>query len=105
MPVWIHDAGMDLGALYAWKPVARRLSLSGRTVGSAGGCPGMAEHSPEDLRRLDVLGRIIAAVDERSTNPQALPQDLLGAGTDHASAQDLRERVRELGGAGYVTVD
>ncbi|UFU15989.1 transcriptional regulator (plasmid) [Curtobacterium sp. C1] len=65
----------------------------------------MAEHSPDDLRRLDVLGRIIAAAGERSTNPQALPQDLLGSESDHASARDLRERVRELEGAGYVTVD
>ncbi len=65
----------------------------------------MAEYSPEDLRRLNVLGRIIAATDERETNPQALPQDLLGQQPDRAEVDELRERVRELEASGYLTVD
>lgn len=65
----------------------------------------MADYSPEDLRRLDVLGRLITAAAQRSTNPQALPQDLLNSESDHAAATELRERVRELEGVGYLSVD
>lgn len=65
----------------------------------------MADYSPEDLRRLDVLGRLIAAAAERSTNPQALPQDLLDSEADHATVTELRERVRDLEGVGYLSVD
>lgn len=65
----------------------------------------MADYSPEDLRRLDVLGRIIAAAAARSTNPQALPQDLLGDQPEHAAVDELRERVRELDGAGLLHLD
>lgn len=63
------------------------------------------DYSPEDLRRLDVLGRLIAAAGERSTNPQALPQDLLDAEADHATVTGLRERVQDLEGFGYLSVD
>lgn len=65
----------------------------------------MADYSPEDLRRLEVLGRIISAADARDTNPQALPQDLLGAQPDGAAVDELRERVRELETAGHLAVD
>lgn len=65
----------------------------------------MADYSIEDLRRLDVLGRVIAAAAARNTNPQALPQDLLGDQPELADGDELRQRVRELEGAGLLFVD
>lgn len=65
----------------------------------------MADYSPEDLRRLDVLGRIIAAAGDRSMNQQAIPGDLLGPQPGTTALDELRERIRDLEGAGYVTVD
>lgn len=62
-------------------------------------------YSPEDLRRLDVLARRIAAAAERSTNPQALPQDRLDAEADHDTVTDLRKRVRDFESVGYLSVD
>jgi hypothetical protein len=64
----------------------------------------VADYSPEDLRRLDVLGRIIAAAAERSRNPQANASDLLGVQPEHAAVDELRERVRELEAAGHLNV-
>jgi hypothetical protein len=65
----------------------------------------VADYSPEDLRRLDALGRIIDASDARSPIPQAQPQDVLGDQPTRAAMDDLRGRVRELEGAGHLAVD
>ncbi|WP_152999026.1 hypothetical protein [Curtobacterium oceanosedimentum] len=65
----------------------------------------MADYSPEDLRRLDALGRIIDAYDARTPIPQAQPWDVLGDQPTRAAMDDLRGRVRELEGAGHLAVD
>jgi hypothetical protein len=63
------------------------------------------EYSPTDLRQLDVLGKLIHATDERTENPQALPQDLLESGADYATTSALRDEVRALEAMELVTVD
>lgn len=65
----------------------------------------MADYSFEDLRRLNALGRIITAADARNPIPQARPQDVLGAQPERAAMDELRARVRELEGFGYLIVD
>ena len=50
----------------------------------------MADYSPEDLRRLDALGRIIDASDARSPIPQAQPQDVLRDQPTREAMNDLR---------------
>ncbi|KQO64207.1 hypothetical protein [Curtobacterium sp. Leaf261] len=61
----------------------------------------MAQYSSEDLRRLDVLGRIIVAAAAQETNSQ----DLLGTQPNRAEADYVRERVRELESAELLNVD
>jgi polyhydroxyalkanoate synthesis regulator phasin len=65
----------------------------------------MADYSLEDLRRLGILGRIIHAAAERAPHPQALQQDLLTPQSTAKEVDQLRERIRELEAAGYLTVD
>ena len=64
----------------------------------------MPEYSPTDLRQLDVLGKLIRATDERTENPQALPQDLLEDGADYATTSALQDVVRALEALGLITV-
>ncbi|MGA1813874.1 hypothetical protein VH571_15940 [Frondihabitans sp. 4ASC-45] len=65
----------------------------------------MPEYSPTDLRQLDVLGKLIRATDERATNPQALPQDLLHEGAGHDATSALRDEIRALEAADLIVVD
>jgi len=63
------------------------------------------EYSPTDLRQLDVLGKLIHATDERTENPQALPQDILEEGADQPTTSALRNEVHALEAMGLVAVD
>lgn len=65
----------------------------------------MPEYSAADLRQLDVLGKLIRATDERATNPQALPQDLLPEGAGHDATSTLRDEIRALEAADLIVVD
>ena len=64
----------------------------------------MADYTPQDLRRLDVLGQLINATGERGESSEAFPQDVLVEGAGHAETTALREDIRALEAAQLVTV-
>lgn len=64
----------------------------------------MPNYTPQDLRRLDVLGRLIQAAGERGESSEGFPQDVLVEGAGHAETTALRDDIRALEAAELVTV-
>jgi hypothetical protein len=65
----------------------------------------MPEYSPADLRQLDVLGKIIGALDGFSSSHSVSAHALLPEAADHDATSALRDEIRGLEAAELISVD
>ena len=65
----------------------------------------MPQYSPTDLRRLDVLGRLIRALEGAPSDSSATAEAILPEGADHDATSALRDEIRSLEADQLVTVN